>query len=125
MGGTQSTRLRFIFDACDVHGEHKVEPEALRTMLKQLILNCHETVPSFAMTKTEEEAAMFADLSLEHMATVIANLMVFDMFKAADTKKSGALDFKALNFWFSRGDKVAKNFAELFTFFDLLAAEGE
>lgn len=121
--GNPDGKMKFIFDACDLNGNGEIESDELRKFLKHMMLNCHAKLPSFVLVSAESDVAMFADLELDQIASAVANRMVYDIFKVADTDKGGTISFKEYSFWYKRHDKTVKAFNEVFELFNLLVAE--
>lgn len=121
-GGSEA-KMRFIFDACDLNENGKIESCELRRLLRHMLINCQSKLPNFLIVSTEADVAMFADLELEQIAAAVANRMVFEIFNVADTDKGGTINFKEFQFWYKRGDKTVKAFNDIFALFDLLVVE--
>lgn len=121
--GKQADRMKFIFNACDINADGHINHFEFRKLVKNIIENCHETVPSYSIIKKERDVAMFADCTIEEIAAVVGNRLSYEIFKEADKDKSDTLELKEFMFWFTRGGKIVNEFAELFKLFDLLASE--
>jgi len=121
--GSRQDRVKFVFDACDLNLNGSIDAYELRKLLQHMIITCHNTVPNYAIVSNDYDAALFADLDPEMISHLLANRMVYDIFKVADTDKSGTINFKEFSFWFNRGDRSVKALNTLFHLFDKLVAE--
>lgn len=121
--GTRQERAKFLFAACDLNNNGRIDQDEMRRILRHMLLNCHLAVPGFQLVTTEADAALFSGLTPDQIALLQANRLAFDIFKDADLDGNGAIDLKEFLFWFSRGSENVDKFAEIFQFFDLMVAE--
>lgn len=121
--GSKQDKAKFMFDSCDTNGNGKVEVSEMRLMTKNLCLTCHETLPEFVMLKSDADIALCEDLELDQIATVVSNRLCYQMFKDADTKKTGRMNYKDFEMWIVRNQAAAHEFSDLFAVFDHLLAK--
>jgi len=121
--GSYKEKGGVIFSMCDLSGEGEITKEDMRTMLFEMTKECLNTIPDFGLIRNEREADLYAHLTEQTLAQVVANRIVTDMFMVADTDKSGTIDKKEFMFWVQRGGKLFDEFVRLFPVFNTLVQE--